>query len=847
MTNNIYANVAVEIQARELNDRLFTYRVPADLVSETFIGAQVLVPFGPQSLGGYVVSLSDKSATDVPIKEIAEVVDSEPLFDHDYVNFLYWLADYYGAGLSDVIAAAIPSDFSGRLKRIVTLAEDYPVNGNVEAMAIVNVLAQSKTKSLSINALRQRAKKTGKLTQQKFYRALNYLRHNGGVVIKQETTESLSPKLITNVILNGIPGKTSRQKDILALLESHGGAMTMKSLLEEGKTTHATVKRLATEGFITLTQEEVLRDPFSHITAERALAKTTSTLPQLTNDQRSILTTLSHALKSTISQTDSPSSASVIPWLVHGVTGSGKTEIYLRLIDETIKAGRSALLLVPEISLTPQLSRRLIDRFGADVAIWHSALSPGERYDTWRRLRMGNVRVLLGARSAVLTHIPNLGLIVIDEEHDSSYKQTSPSPRYNAKDVALEKARRQQAMVVLGSATPDLGSFIRAKNEGQLLELPKRVFDQPLPKVQLVDMREEFTNGNRGIFSHTLQNSIANSLSNHEQIILLINRRGYASHVFCRACGYVVKCRQCSVPMVFHQPYIAQSDSTGGQTSAESYRHGHLACHHCGFRSGAVETCPSCKSPFIRPFGLGTQRVEQDVAKLFPEARILRLDSDVASHKGAHDRVLNSFAQGEADILIGTQMVAKGLDIEKVTLVGVLAADAAFNLPDYRSTERGFQLLTQIAGRTGRGSMPGIVIMQTYNLELPGLTWACTHDYATFAKEELASRELFEYPPFSQLIRIVVSGVDELSVQATCEKTAEEISNLLDDTSSTAVKILGPAPCLIEKLRGKFRYHLLVKNMSGEKARQSITEFYRNKRLPQGIIMAIDIDALDLL
>jgi primosomal protein N' (replication factor Y) len=865
MTDNLYASVVVDIQARELNDRLFTYRIPPDLAAETFIGAQVLVPFGPQGMiGGYVVGVNDEGVSGISIKEIAEVIDSEPLFDRDYVEFLYWIAEYYCASLSDVIAAAVPSDFSGRLKRTVFLNKNYSINGNVEAAAIIKVLEQAKTKSLTVTALRQRIKKSSKLSQHQFYRALNYLRQEGVLTIKQESAQTPGPKLISNVIWTGQEATSSRQKEIVGLLSRHGGQMTLKNLLDQGKTTHATIKRLEVQGLITLNQEEVIRDPLSHISTESK--KNKSQRPNLTLDQESVMAILSEDLKKVLTEkpTDTNFENPKSPWLIHGVTGSGKTEIYLRLIEETIKHGRSALLLVPEISLTPQLARRLIDRFDKHVAIWHSALSAGERYDTWRRLRMGDVKVLLGARSAVLANVPNLGLIVIDEEHDGSYKQSSPSPRYDAKTVALEKARRQNALVVLGSATPDVGSFMRAREEGKLLELPKRVFDQALPTVQIVDMREEFAAGNKGIFSLSLQNEIASALSRQEQIILLINRRGYASHVFCRACGHVVKCRQCSVPMVFHQSYGSNSSEDPGsagvlagisgaynaplRTQTSIYNNGHLACHHCGFRSGAIEICPNCTSPFIRQFGLGTQRVEEEVRQRFPEAKVLRLDSDTASRKGAHDQVLQAFAQGKADILIGTQMVAKGLDIEKVTVVGILAADAAFNLPDYRSIERGFQLLTQVSGRAGRGTIAGLVVMQTYNTELPALEWASEHNYSKFVQEELESRRSFEYPPFSQITRVVVSGPDENSVQANCERLAEEISQRLEDTVPVAsVKVLGPAPCLIEKLRGKYRYHILIKNMAGHNARSLLSDFLRNKRLPSGINMAVDIDALDLL
>ena len=336
--------------------------------------------------------------------------------------------------------------------------------------------------------------------------------------------------------------------------------------------------------------------------------------------------------------------------------------------------------------------------------------------------------------------MPDLGLIILDEEHDSSYKQSSPSPRYGAKELAMERARLTGSLVVFGSATPDLVAYKAAKENGHYVHLTNRVYKQAMPKVQIVDMRQEFQQGNRSMFSRLLLEYLSATLKRQEQAILLMNRRGFASHVFCRACGYVARCKNCSVSLVFHQSAIK------GANAREDYARGHLACHHCGYRCGSIFDCPACRSPFIRQMGQGTQKVEMEVRELFPSARVLRLDSDVTTKKGAHDEILQEFANGNADVLIGTQMVSKGLDIANVTMVGVVAADAAFNMPDYRSTERGFQLLTQVSGRTGRGDKPGDVIWQTYNTEMPVLEWAKTHDFTLFAEEELVARQAFAYP-----------------------------------------------------------------------------------------------------
>ncbi len=839
----VYANVVLDLEARELKDRLFTYKIPSTLAAEAFIGAQVLVPFGHRDLvGGFIISLADSCEAGITIKEIAEVVEPEPFFDKNYVDFLYWLADYYCASLSDVISAAIPANFTPRIKKIVELSDkpgaiSLAHISDPAAKAILSCLRESKHGALAASALRQRCKQKGRITNAQFYRAIGFLKQEGQIKTTSETWAAQAPKLISSVLWTGVEPANKRQEELIAVLQKNGGAMTIKDFIESSKTTHTMIKKLAQSGVLTINQEQDFRDPLAHL--KGANGKSAKEL-LLTDEQTSVLNILSQELAAKLSGKETANHNQ--PWLLHGVTGSGKTEIYLRLIDQTLQAGRTTLMLVPEISLTPQLARRLTERFGDKVSVWHSALSDGEKFDTWRRLRAGDVRVLLGARSAVLANLPELGLIILDEEHDSSYKQSSPSPRYNAKDVANERARREGCMVVLGSATPDVATYFRAVQEKSLLEMPNRVYKQAMPEVTIVDMRQEFLAGNRKVFSKLLEDRLSHCLEKGEQAILLMNRRGYASHVFCRACGYVARCRNCSVSLVFHQ--------THGhfKNSQDEYNSGYLSCHHCGFRSSAIIECPACQSPFIRQFGLGTQRIEFDLKELFPQARVLRLDSDIAMRKGSHEEVLHGFAQGQADVLIGTQMVAKGLDIANVSLVGVMAADASFNVPDYRAMERGFQLLTQVAGRAGRGDREGKVVLQTYDTNMPVLQWAKVHDYHRFVEEELAARKGFSYPPFSQLLRIVVSGIDHLEVERECDMLAEEICKHLEDTfPEEVIQVLGPAPCLLERLRGKFRFHLLIKNFAGEKGQTALTDFLRRKRLPDGLVMAVDVDALDLM
>lgn len=853
----LYAEVVIDLQARDLKDRLFTYRVPEFLLDEVFVGAQVLVPFGHQdTVGGYVVSLKAECETDFKLKDISEVLEPDPLFDKDYIDFLGWLAFKSCARLSEVVQAAIPASLAPRVKRLVRLSSKLKqdelskmklslIQKDPSAAAIVDILSEAGSRGLAVATLRQRFGKAAKKSQVYFFRAMTFLKQEGVIEIVLETSARTGPKTVTSVIRGGMEPKTARQREITAILERHGGNLNLSEFLKTANTTYDTVHRLERDGVVQLIETEVLRNPMDAFVSKAGPAPK----PELTSDQEKVVDVLSADLKRILAGGERGDSApSEPPWLLYGVTGSGKTEVYLRLIEQALSAGRTALLLVPEISLTPQLAARLKDRFGEQVSIWHSAISPGERYDTWRRLRNGDVSVLLGARSAILAHVPDLGLIILDEEHDGSYKQSTPSPRYNAKEVAVEKARRSGAMVLLGSATPDIATYHKARTASTVLELPNRVHSQAMPEVKVIDMRQELSLGNRSILSNALSHAMEKRLDRGEQTILLMNRRGYASHVFCRACGYVVRCRNCSVSLVYHKSARQAPVAAGRTCDSPALKGGYLSCHHCGYERHSILKCPSCQSPFIKEYGLGTQQVEETVRNKFPEARTLRLDSDVTQRKGAYREIFEDFAAGEADVLIGTQMVAKGLDIANVTLVGVLVADAALNMPDYRSTERGFQLLSQVSGRAGRGLKPGQVILQTYNPDLKVIDWARQHDFLSFFETELAAREAFDYPPYSRIIRVVLQGLDPRDVETALERLAEEISVVLEDrVAEQSLKILGPSPCLIERVKNKFRYHLLLKVKGEDSVMDPILQFLRNKKVPKQLSLAVDVDALDLL
>ncbi len=557
------------------------------------------------------------------------------------------------------------------------------------------------------------------------------------------------------------------------------------------------LRELEEAGLIRLVREEVARDPLSGLVYEEAIQ------PVLTSDQQKAWMEIKRGIER----------GGFHPYLLFGVTGSGKTEIYLRAIEETLQRGRQAIVLIPEISLTPQTVQRFGSRFPGKIAVIHSKLSLGERYDTWWRIRRGEVSVVIGPRSAVFAPLPNPGLIVVDEEHDRSYK-SQKRPYYHARDVAMELGRITGSVVILGSATPDLATFYKAlKGEIRLLELPRRVLWRPkdlggkspfillkeredlyssgLPPVEIVDMREEFKAGHRGIFSRALTEALKETLEAGHQAILFLNRRGTSTFVICRSCGYVVKCRRCDVPLTYHK----------GKGPL-------LLCHHCGRSYEVSSSCPACGSQHIRYFGLGTEKVEDEVLRLFPSARTLRLDRDTVVWKYAYQIILEKFASRQADVLVGTQMIAKGLDLPYVTLVGVISADTALHLPDLWSAERTFQLLMQVAGRAGRSPLGGRVIIQTYTPDHYAIQLARHHDYEGFFRKEMEFRHLHSYPPLNGVIRLLYQHTSEKNCREKAVKLYQKLVTTLG--SREGVRLIGPVPCFFPRLRGRYRWQIII-------------------------------------
>lgn len=606
---------------------------------------------------------------------------------------------------------------------------------------------------------------------------------------------------------------TKRQLVILEELRSKG-KMSLTVFEKEVKTTRATIKKLETQGNIKLTEECIYRNPLN-IFKDNKLEP----LSKLSGEQLSAY----EGIKSRLNSRK--------PILLHGVTASGKTEVYFKLIKDTIDSGKNVLFLAPEIALASQLTSRIAKKFGiSEVAIWHSSISEGEKYDVWNRLYNNEIKILAGARSAVFAPLSNIGLIIIDEEHESAYKQSNPAPRYDAKVVAQKLAQYHNAPLLLGSATPDISTYYYASNNNTLFEMPHRFNDAPMASIGIINMQEYGRASYRGVISKQLQTAVNETLENQQQAIILINRRGFSTSTMCKACGHVIECPNCAIPLIWH---------------AKDKK---LKCHYCNHSEDMPEVCPVCKSDALRNSGLGSQKVELLFKELYPEARIERIDSDVLSKKNMHIEILKRFQNKEIDILIGTQMIAKGLDNPNVTLVGVISADSTFNLPDFRSAERGFQLLTQVAGRAGRGEYAGRVLFQTYNPEFYALESAREQNYDKFYNAEIKSRQEFIYPPFTQIIRVIISSDNSERAEGCIEQIADRLSSLIDKYGfDEHLEMLGPSPCVIEKLNGLYRFQILLKNKIYDKGHQFITKFIKSIKLPKDIRIAVDVDPIDIL
>ncbi len=585
---------------------------------------------------------------------------------------------------------------------------------------------------------------------------------------------------------------------------------------KEVKTTRNTVKKLFENGYIDIVEKEVYRNPLSIF---KNIEK--DDFPELSYEQEKAFEKISERIDK--------KQADII--LLNGITGSGKTEIYFKAIQKVLDEGRNVLFLEPEIALASQITLRLIKRFNPDeIAIWHSSISDGKKYDVWNKLRDNKIRIIIGARSSIFAPLNNIGLVIIDEEHENAYKQITPSPKYDARKVAEKICEINNALLLKGSATPDINSYFDSLSKNNLITLNKRFNDVELAKVSIVNMNEEFYKDTKSIFSNLLINNIKEELKKKKQIILLMNRRGFYTSVYCKSCSEVIKCPNCDIPMVYHK-----EDNT-------------LKCHWCDSTKSMPKTCPKCGSSEIITTGMGTQRIEEIVSKLFPDAKAERIDSDVLKSKTKYIEIMDRFQKGETDILIGTQMIAKGMDNKNVTLVGVIDADVSFAFPDYRSNERGFQLLMQVAGRAGRGENEGKVIFQTDNPELYAIKNAKSQNYSEFYENEINRRELFDYPPFCQIIKIVISSYNEIRALECAQKTYDALLQLINKHGlSEYIEITPALKCIMYKINKEYRYQIIIKNKLEKKGQYFISTFFKSISTANDIKIVIDVDPVDVI
>ena len=785
------AKVVVDVAV----DKEFDYLIPDSLLAQVKLGSRVNLPFGPRKTQGFVVGFSHSSAHP-KLKAIESVVGEKPYIADTLLRLARWMADYYCAPVELAVQAVLPGAVRHQSAKFK------------EQLFVTHTL----TPALSPEG---RGGSASELPLPSGERA-------GVRVSSTESSRTKSPK----------------QAAILDLLQTRGG-MFLHDLIKLSGADAAAVRALEKKGLVRIEKQASLRDPFANHTilrtehlvlmpgqatalevVKRAIdkhsgktAKDAADTAATTSSSHSVVTGVPAGIVS-----------SVI--LLHGVTGSGKTEVYLQAIDYALNQGKGAIVLVPEISLTPQTIERFRSRFGDTIAVLHSHLSSGERHDEWHRIHEGMARIVVGARSAVFAPVANLGLIVVDEEHEHTYKQEE-APRYHARDVAVMRGHFEKCAVLLGSATPALESFANAKNgKYQLVEMMNRVDHRAMPHMRIVDMRQEAERtGRLSIFSRDLVDAVRKRLDKAEQVMLFLNRRGYASSLVCPKCGMVAKCNDCSIAMTYHR-----HDET-------------LKCHICGAIQGVPDRCPGCQDPAFKFAGIGTQRVEVAVGKLFPSARIARMDADATRGKDSHRRILNEFKTGKIDILVGTQMIAKGLDFPNVTLIGVLNADMSLHMPDFRASERTFQLLTQVAGRAGRGEIPGEVIVQTATPFHQAIQAARRLDYDGFCDQENEFRRELSYPPFGHLVCVGIKGMDQAKVTKAAEQFAAQLQPLL----SGQVIVSGPAPAPLEKAKGQFRHQIMLRAPTTRAITAPLKVVAREFRWPTGVSVYIDVDAVSLM
>ncbi len=809
-----YAEVCVNSPAAQR--RTFSYAIPPGLNVE--VGQAVWVPFGDKILQGIVLDLTPYPAVE-ETKEIAGVIEPRPISSPSHVLLARWISEHYLSPLFDAVALMLPPGFE---RRVVTFICSTPHQHNASSLTpeqrhVLESIEQRDKVPLKDLEKRFGTRQARLITSQLIARGLAARSYElEGVKVKPKTVPYLQ-RLVTATEARQEAARLRRkrankQAALLDFLAQYPEPVPLAEAKQKIDCDKAAAEALVSKGLASIEYVEVKREPIDYQDISSSYP-----LP-LTTAQKSAFECIQSYLHQPAEGHHSPA-----VFLLHGVTGSGKTEVYLQALAETVKLGKRGIVLVPEISLTPQTIERFASRFPHKVAVLHSKLSLGEQFDEWQRIRDGEFEVVIGSRSAIFAPQPELGLIVIDEEHEWTYKQSDKAPRYHARQAAIKLAELTGAIVILGSATPDVETYYHAqRGDYHHLQLPERVTPSEgssLPEVEVVDLRDELKAGNRSIFSRSLSQAITKAVANREQVILFLNRRGGATFVQCRNCGFILRCRRCEVTLTHHP--------------AEDV----LVCHQCNYKMPIPQICPRCSSRRIKSLGIGTQKLEQEAGYAFPQARLLRWDTDVTRQKHSHQEILAKFRDHEADVLIGTQMIAKGLDIPLVTLVGVVSADTALNLPDFRAGERTFQLLSQVAGRAGRGTLGGQVIIQTYSPEHYAIQAAAKHDYALFYDKEIAYRRQLHNPPFTQLASLVYTHANDVL----CQREAERMQRLLieerDSRGIANLSLIGPAPAFIHRLRGRFRWQLILRGAE-------LSTFLSPIPVPQG--WTVDIDPVGL-
>jgi len=811
--------VEVAVNSPGAQQRTFSYGVPYGMSLK--VGHAVWVPFGPRVVQGIVFRLTDYPEVE-ETRDIIGTIDPLPILSEAQVDLARWISERYLSPLFDAVALMIPPGFERRVITFLNLVANPSETSSLtrEQRALL-VLLQTKGKVAIAEVERASGRKQSRTVIGQLVRKR--------LVAKSHELEKVKvgPKVVSYLRLAaeadvvrrelGKAKAAPKQAELLQLLLAEARSVPLsEAKARVGSSTYAVVAVLRKKGLLSIEQVEVYRDPLAHRTFAPLAA------PALTAAQEVAWRQI-QAAQVGLGKDNQQKSAL---FLLHGVTGSGKTEIYLRALEQAISLGKRAIVLVPEIALTPQTIDRFASRFPHRVGVFHSKLSIGEQFDQWWRIKEGAFDVIIGSRGAVFAPQPDLGLIVIDEEHEWTYKQQEQSPRYHARDVAIKLAELTGSAVIMGSATPDVTTYYQSQTGAyRLLSLPERIAKagkrkDSLPQVEIVDLRKELRSGNRSIFSRALAWRMKQALASGEQVILFLNRRGTSTFVQCRNCGHVLGCRRCDVALTYH---------SAGED---------LVCHRCSYRAPAPDFCPRCGSKRIKYLGIGVQRVEEETHRLFPQANLLRWDRDVTGGKHSHEEILDKFVAHDADILIGTQMIAKGLDLPLVTLVGVINADIGLHLPDFRAGERTFQILSQVAGRAGRGALVGHVVVQSYNPEHYAIACAAEHDYGSFYQHETSLRRQYSNPPFSRLARLLYVNPSD----AQCRREVQRMHQLLkeerDSWGMADISLIGPSPVFVQKVRGRFRWQIILRGDDPARLLAQVP-------IPQG--WTVDIDPVSLL